>query len=179
VRVVAVAFVLALCNCSYSTSFDDCQIICRSPDECPNGLTCGTEGLCRTSNANQTCSSSKADASPPGTCSGDPTLCSAITMVTDCNKQDGCSFSTPLCSNVTNCRGYMVSTACTQDPACFFDSSVPTCKTKTDFCVATNLTACESKTGCKFSGGCTGTARLCTGYATQATCVNHAGCSWN
>src|SRR5262245_56150577 len=44
----------ALAACSYDASFEDCTIDCLTAG-CPDGLTCGAEGLCRVSGATDTC----------------------------------------------------------------------------------------------------------------------------
>jgi hypothetical protein len=183
---ITASFALSLLNCSYGASFDDCQIICRSPDECPNGLTCGTEGLCRTSSASQTCSSSKHDAPPSGLdgpvvagCSGNATACTVLSGANDCNKQDGCGFTTTKCTNVTDCSIHATNTSCTADNACFTDFTTSTCKPKAGYCMGADRTDCEGTTGCKFSGGCVGTAAACTAYSSQSSCVLHAGCGWH
>jgi hypothetical protein len=46
---------LATAACSYSPSFDDCAIQCSTPNGCPSGFACGSEGLCRVEGASGTC----------------------------------------------------------------------------------------------------------------------------
>ena len=46
---VRVLFVVALVGCDYNASFHDCVIACTLSSGCPDGLTCGSEGLCRPS----------------------------------------------------------------------------------------------------------------------------------
>lgn len=41
--------------CAYDTHFDDCAVRCSTDAECPVGLTCRTEGLCRTLDEAETC----------------------------------------------------------------------------------------------------------------------------
>jgi hypothetical protein len=51
---VALFAVLAI-GCSYRASFRDCDITCASPTDCPEDLTCGSEGLCRASGVTASC----------------------------------------------------------------------------------------------------------------------------
>lgn len=51
---VLVLAVLAT-GCSYRPSFRDCDISCASPTDCPDGLVCGSEGLCRESGQSASC----------------------------------------------------------------------------------------------------------------------------
>lgn len=51
-RLVVLGVLVA--GCDYHASFGDCEVACAS-DDCPDGLTCGTEGLCRLAGAAGTC----------------------------------------------------------------------------------------------------------------------------
>lgn len=46
VRILA-AISIALCACTYDVSFSECVVHCDDDSGCPDGLTCGPEGLCR------------------------------------------------------------------------------------------------------------------------------------
>jgi len=46
---VKMLIVVALAGCNYNASFHDCVIACTLSSGCPDGLTCGSEGLCRPS----------------------------------------------------------------------------------------------------------------------------------
>jgi hypothetical protein len=53
-------------GCSYGASFADCEVTCHAPDQCPDGFSCGTEGLCRAGGATQSCMAVLADAHMSG-----------------------------------------------------------------------------------------------------------------
>jgi len=66
IRVLAlVAVVLAGCD---PTSFRDCAITCTAETGCPNGFSCGTEGLCRAGNGQSSCADVLSDAMTTSTC---------------------------------------------------------------------------------------------------------------
>jgi len=45
----------ALSACTYDVRFEDCTVRCATDSECPEGLTCGEEGLCHSPNEVVTC----------------------------------------------------------------------------------------------------------------------------
>ena len=51
---LAIAAAWAL-NCGYGASFVDCAVRCTAMSECPDGFTCGGDGLCRTNGAATAC----------------------------------------------------------------------------------------------------------------------------
>jgi len=65
--------------CTYSSTFSDCAVHCTADAECPEGLACGGEGLCRTSGVIPTCGTilgdAGSDAAPFPSCNGLPTTC--------------------------------------------------------------------------------------------------------
>ena len=55
IRFVVLAAALASA-CGYDATFKDCTIVCAlDGDACPDGTTCGAEGLCRTGQGSGTC----------------------------------------------------------------------------------------------------------------------------
>lgn len=46
-----VAISIALSACTYDASYDDCAVHCTNDSGCPDGLTCGEEGVCRAAEA--------------------------------------------------------------------------------------------------------------------------------
>ena len=80
VRIFA-AISIALCACTYDASYGDCAVKCTNDTGCPDGLTCGTEGLCRMPGESQTCTTSAIGAPScndlPATCgpTGDESCC--------------------------------------------------------------------------------------------------------
>lgn len=52
----ALVVALILVGCAYDTHFTDCSISCSTDTGCPDGLTCGTEGFCRTPGQTDACS---------------------------------------------------------------------------------------------------------------------------
>ncbi len=46
-----VAITIALSACAYDASYGDCAVHCTTDSGCPDGLTCGPEGLCRAAEA--------------------------------------------------------------------------------------------------------------------------------
>src|SRR5262245_28394490 len=66
------AYVLAaMMSCDYDAHFGDCVIACTPSSGCPDGFTCGSEGLCRALGTSATCASMRG---PFGT----PTLVSNL-----------------------------------------------------------------------------------------------------
>jgi len=53
---------MILAACTYSTPFSDCAVHCAADAECPEGLACGDEGLCRTAGVIPTCRTILGDA---------------------------------------------------------------------------------------------------------------------
>jgi hypothetical protein len=45
---------VVLVGCSYRATFDDCEVACSS-GVCPDGLSCGSEGLCRVAGGRASC----------------------------------------------------------------------------------------------------------------------------
>lgn len=84
VRAIVSACVLA--SCAYNGSFSDCAISCTTAG-CPDGLTCGAEGLCRLPGQTTTCA---AIFRPPPSCVGLPATCGP-TASDDC-----CSIAQPI-----------------------------------------------------------------------------------
>ena len=48
---VLAAITIALSACAYDASYGDCAVQCTTDSGCPDGLTCGAEGLCRAAEA--------------------------------------------------------------------------------------------------------------------------------
>jgi sulfatase modifying factor 1 len=85
-KILVAAIATTLAACAYSANFDDCKVRCTT--ECPEGMTCGGEGLCREPGATQTCSAivgdAGTDAPPPfQSCGGLPATCGPTGM-SDC-----------------------------------------------------------------------------------------------
>lgn len=59
---VIATLVAELSACAYQTSFQDCEVRCAADNACPNGLTCGGEGLCREAAAIAPCAIAIVDA---------------------------------------------------------------------------------------------------------------------
>jgi formylglycine-generating enzyme required for sulfatase activity len=53
--------VLFVSSCAYDASFHDCAVACADDAGCPDGLACGSEGLCRTAGATAACSTMLGD----------------------------------------------------------------------------------------------------------------------
>lgn len=82
---------LALVSCVYQTHFSDCAVRCS--DGCPDGLTCGGEGLCRTAGQTQTCAAIMGDAGTPQefpSCVGLAATCGPA------GNEDCCSTAMPI-----------------------------------------------------------------------------------
>lgn len=54
-RICTVAVAAAFSACSYDASFDDCAIQCSLDIGCPEGFSCGVEGICRPPGAMGSC----------------------------------------------------------------------------------------------------------------------------
>lgn len=76
-----VGAVIASTACSYSVTFDDCQVTCAGGESCPTDLTC-VSGLCRTAGSTGACGSNV----PPG----DLTLTQTADTKIDHSLQFGC-----------------------------------------------------------------------------------------
>ena len=50
VRILA-AISIVLSACAYDASYGDCAVHCTTDSGCPDGLTCGPEGVCREAGA--------------------------------------------------------------------------------------------------------------------------------
>lgn len=68
-KVLALVF---LVGCAYETDFADCTIQCSAEIGCPNDLTCGAEGFCRTAGTAATCA--EENGAPPS-CANLPKTC--------------------------------------------------------------------------------------------------------
>src|SRR5262249_26267274 len=64
VKSIFVALTACVIACvGYDAHFGDCAINCTADSGCPNGLTCGSEGLCRApETSTMTCTAIRADA---------------------------------------------------------------------------------------------------------------------
>jgi hypothetical protein len=62
-RGALIATLLAGCD---PTSFRDCEISCTAETGCPDGFSCGAEGLCRSAGETRSCSELPPDGAPPG-----------------------------------------------------------------------------------------------------------------
>lgn len=106
VGLLAIACVLG--SCTYGASFYDCTVRCDN-SACPDDFTCGSEGLCRSPGATQTCSAILGDAGtdapsdPPPSCAGLPATCGPS------GTDDCCSIATPIPGG-TYYRSYDVAT---------------------------------------------------------------------
>lgn len=74
VQLVAYLALFVSASCAYGARFEDCAVRCDVSSGCPNGLDCGSEGLCRTDGATAACaaagSDAGSDAAPPASCVG-------------------------------------------------------------------------------------------------------------
>lgn len=62
---VGLAGAWVIAGCSYGASFTDCAIQCSAAADCPRGLACGAEGLCRTEGTPGLCADRPIDAPDP------------------------------------------------------------------------------------------------------------------
>lgn len=69
--IVKALLALFLVSCTYETDFADCVVRCTEDGGCPDSLTCGVEGLCRSAGATETCSA----VNEPPSCMGRPPAC--------------------------------------------------------------------------------------------------------
>lgn len=82
VKIFLIAAAIAIGACAYDASFTDCAVRCAADDQCPEGLACGAEGLCRIPGEIESCSAvlgtNPSCAGLPATCgpSGDEDCCS-------------------------------------------------------------------------------------------------------
>lgn len=85
---VKISLAMMLAACSYDASFRDCVIQCASSTNCPDSLTCGTEGFCRLapSESTQSCRAILGDAGLP----------SDTPISKDAPSSDGPGSSTPI-----------------------------------------------------------------------------------
>ena len=179
-------FVLLLAvGCSYRTAFDDCAVTCRSPSECPSGLSCGDEGFCRVAGTSGSCANiigdARGDDDAPASsrCIGTATACEMIGNATGCGNQTGCSYEAPSCTMTLDCTELLPSTECDGTPGCHTDVVAPYCKPIDNYCNGSTQPTCTEKQNCAFAGGCTGVARACSSRTTATECRAHAGCNWN
>jgi formylglycine-generating enzyme len=101
-----VIVLLAITSCGYDASFEDCTISCSAATGCPDGLACGSEGLCRTSGTSTTCAAILGDA---GTDAPIATFPSCVGLAATCGadaQQDCCT--SPTVSGGTYFRSYDV-----------------------------------------------------------------------
>ncbi len=70
----ALLLILTISACSYEASFGDCAVACAGDSACPDGLTCGTEGLCRLPGETAACSTVMPPLPPPS-CASLPATC--------------------------------------------------------------------------------------------------------
>jgi formylglycine-generating enzyme len=81
------AILVILASCAYDARFSECTVHCANASGCPDDLVCGNEGLCRSSNADETCSMILGT---PPSCTG---------LVANCgpaSNEDCCSTATPI-----------------------------------------------------------------------------------
>jgi formylglycine-generating enzyme len=55
VKLLLVCLAAHLAACGYSAEFGDCAVRCADDTGCPEGLSCGSEGLCRTASQSESC----------------------------------------------------------------------------------------------------------------------------
>lgn len=70
VKVLVTAIAIGLSACAYDVSYGDCAVRCTTASGCPDGLSCGPEGLCRVAGA-EACALD-GDAAPACMNFGDP-----------------------------------------------------------------------------------------------------------
>lgn len=85
-----------LSACAYDASYSDCAIRCANDASCPEGLACGSEGLCREPGATEACA-----ILPASSCDGLPATCGPA-GTSDC-------CESPLVTGGTFYRSYDVS----------------------------------------------------------------------
>ncbi len=193
VRSLAVLAGMWLAGCTYTASFQDCEVTCHGPAECPANFTCGDEGRCRLGDHLASCvsvlgdahlahDSSATDASTTDggnlRCTGTAMPCSQLSAST-CSTQTGCSYVTPSCIYAIDCTLIATSTMCMAADGCYVDFTEPYCKPTAGYCSGATKSQCESKVDCDYAGGCSGTAQTCTLFTSQTACSAQLGCAWN
>jgi formylglycine-generating enzyme len=94
--------ILFVSACAYSAAFKDCAVSCVDDAGCPDGLSCGGEGLCRTAGAMAACSmipggDGNNDGGSDG--SGGSSFPSCADLPATCGpngNDDCCSIATPI-----------------------------------------------------------------------------------
>ena len=102
-KLLAVTITLTVAACAYDARFNDCAISCSAATGCPSGLSCGSEGLCRTPGLVAACSTLP-DAAPPS----DPPSCSGLAATCGLNANDDCCSTAMPIPGGTFYRGYDV-----------------------------------------------------------------------
>ena len=178
-------------GCSDSASINDCDVrVCHSAADCPSDFTCDGEGFCRSPGATQSCAAVIGDANkgtdaPVGSasCAGTATACNTFTASNACLAQEGCGYTTPLCKVNVDCEAVPTADQCDHTLGCAIDytgAGGTWCKAYQPDCAGpTTKGACESKSYCRFEGGCTGVADGCGAFPKEATCNAQSGCSWH
>jgi formylglycine-generating enzyme len=90
---VRALLMMLISACAYDASYGDCAIRCAADSSCPDGLSCGNEGLCREPGVAATCDMILGDA---GTGQMFP---SCVGLVATCGPNadaDCCSIATPI-----------------------------------------------------------------------------------
>jgi len=93
VNIIMTAISIALVACTYDARFEDCSVHCDGDFECPDGMTCGAEGLCRTTPSEPTqCGTPLGDAADAvrARCYGLAPTCGPD------GDDDCCSIATPI-----------------------------------------------------------------------------------
>jgi formylglycine-generating enzyme required for sulfatase activity len=93
--------VLFVSSCAYDASFHDCAVACADDSGCPDGLACGSEGLCRTAGATAACSRvlGSDGGNDGGSDGGGSSFPSCTGLATTCGPNgtdDCCSTATPI-----------------------------------------------------------------------------------
>jgi formylglycine-generating enzyme required for sulfatase activity len=98
--------VLFVSSCAYDASFHDCAVACADDSGCPDDLSCGSEGLCRTAGATAACSTIGGDGGSDGSDgsngsdgSGGSSFPSCAQLAATCGpngNDDCCSTATPI-----------------------------------------------------------------------------------
>lgn len=96
-RASVLSLATALAGCSYDTSFDDCAVRCTSQSGCPEELTCGSEGFCRTGDQGASCA----------TVLGTPLSCAQLLPSCGPTSDDDCCATTTVSGGTFN-RSYDV-----------------------------------------------------------------------
>lgn len=95
--------ILFVSSCAYDASFHDCAVACADDSGCPDDLSCGSEGLCRTAGATAACSTIGGDGGSDGSDgsdgSGGSSFPSCAQLAATCGpngNDDCCSTATPI-----------------------------------------------------------------------------------